>query len=336
MAVKKEPSQDDLALAIRLLKSGELVAFPTETVYGLGADATNAEAVAKIFRAKGRPSDHPVIVHLANSEDISEWAEDISEQAWQLAEAFWPGPLTLILKRQHHVLNAVTGNQDSVGLRVPSHPVAQSLLKAFGGGVAAPSANRFGHISPTKAEHVKADFPDVGLFILDGGDSDVGLESTIVDVTGAEARLLRPGGISLRALQTVIPDIQAVAKKQKDSQANELRASGLLDKHYAPKVKTYLVQDLVKTLEVLQDSTKKIGVIACMTEQISLDLEHDLEYWVCLGDEPEQYAKGLYDSMRALENHVDEIWIEAVPDTSAWLAIQDRLNRASETLNFDL
>jgi len=262
-------SQSELELAVDLLKQGELVAFPTETVYGLGSDASNADAVAKIFQTKGRPADHPVIVHLADSEAVKKWAKDIPKEAWQLAEAFWPGPLTLILKKQEQVLDCVTGNQDSVGLRVPSHPVAQALLSAFQGGVAAPSANKFGHISPTRAEHVLADFPDEIPLILDGGDSEVGLESTIVDLSGSTVRLLRPGGITFSDLQKVVPSIEYEVKQ---SSENELRASGLLDKHYAPKVKTYLVPDIAKMFQSAVQNTESnelnsVGIIAFKTKQ---------------------------------------------------------------------
>ena len=331
-------AKGELELAVQLLKDGELVAFPTETVYGLGADASNPTAVAKIFETKGRPADHPVIVHLGRSEDIKAWAKDIPEQAWQLAEAFWPGPLTLILKKQEHVLNCVTGNQDSVGLRIPSHPVAQALLQAFQGGVAAPSANRFGHISPTRAEHVQADFPDSLSLILDGGDSEVGLESTIVDLTSPNARLLRPGGIPLQDLQRVLPSIEYVAKKKTESteKTKELRASGLLDKHYAPKVKTYLIEDaLAMSQQIIASDEnyqfKSLGVIAFETErsQVSETIFKKLK-WIQMPIEPESYAQELYSSMRLLEEIVDEIWIEAVPEASEWLAVRDRLGRATE------
>ena len=181
------------------LAAGELVAFPTETVYGLGADAANAEALARVFRLKGRPSDHPLIVHLARAALLGDWAADVPETAWRLAETFWPGPLTLILKRQPWVLDALTGAQDTIGLRVPAHPLALALLTRFGGGVAAPSANRFGHISPTTAAHVRAEFGDA-VPVLDGGACAVGLESTILDLSGEVPRVLRPGAVSKAAL----------------------------------------------------------------------------------------------------------------------------------------
>src|SRR5262245_58594931 len=186
---------ETLAQAAAHLRAGRLVAFPTETVYGLGADATNAEAVRRVFVAKGRPADHPVIVHVASVQAMASWARDIPAGARALADAFWPGPLTLIVPRAAHVHDIITGGQDSVGLRVPSHPIARALLDAFGGGIAAPSANRFGHVSPTTATHVSADLGDKPALILDGGASPVGIESTIVAFRGDVPLLLRPGAI---------------------------------------------------------------------------------------------------------------------------------------------
>jgi L-threonylcarbamoyladenylate synthase len=201
-------SATSIALAAKRLRAGELVAFPTETVYGLGADAGNADAVHRIFVAKGRPSDHPVIVHLANVADVERWAREFPEGARRLAAAFWPGPLTLIVPRSPHVGDAVTGGQDNVGLRMPSHPVARQLLAAFAGlggsGIAAPSANRFGHVSPTAAQHVADDLGDAVAMILDGGACDVGIESTIIAFTGREPVLLRPGGIAVEDVVRVL------------------------------------------------------------------------------------------------------------------------------------
>ena len=190
----------DVKRAAELLRQGELVAFPTETVYGLGADAANPAAVAKIFAVKGRPADHPLIVHLPGDDHIERWARDVPAAAYELAEAFWPGPLTLILKRQPGVPDAVTGGQDTVGLRVPGHPLALELLREFKGGVAAPSANRFGHISPTCADHVRDELGSAPDLILDGGDCQVGLESTIISLVDDRPILLQPGVISLPEL----------------------------------------------------------------------------------------------------------------------------------------
>ena len=189
------------------LAAGEVIAFPTETVYGLGADASNPQAVAKVFALKGRPSDHPLIVHVASIEGLREWGRDAPPAAFALAESFWPGPLTLIVKRSPRVPDAVTGGQETVGLRCPSHPMAQELLLEFArvgsGAIAAPSANRFGHVSPTTADHVRDEF-GAGLFILDGGACEVGLESTIVDLSRGAPVLLRPGAITRAQIAEVI------------------------------------------------------------------------------------------------------------------------------------
>ena len=190
--------------AAELLRRGELVAFPTETVYGLGADAGNPDAVRRIFAAKGRPADHPVIVHLATAGWLERWAAPVTPEAYRLAQHFWPGPLTIILPRAPTVLDLVTGGQPTVGLRVPDHPVAQALLEAFGDGIAAPSANRFGRISPTRAEHVRAELGASIALVLDGGATRVGLESTIVDLSGAEPVLLRPGFVGVAELEAVL------------------------------------------------------------------------------------------------------------------------------------
>ncbi|WP_442770390.1 L-threonylcarbamoyladenylate synthase, partial [Zoogloea ramigera] len=195
---------NDIQRAVQLLRQGELVALPTETVYGLGADALNPDAVAKIFAAKGRPSDHPLIVHLADASQIMTWAREVPKDAIALARAFWPGPLTLILKRDESVPDLVTGGQDTVGLRVPNHPVALELLRAFGSGVAAPSANRFGRISPTTAEHVRQELGERVALILDGGACAVGLESTIVDLSRGVPVILRPGAIGADDIARVL------------------------------------------------------------------------------------------------------------------------------------
>jgi L-threonylcarbamoyladenylate synthase len=247
--------------AANILHQGDLVAFPTETVYGLGADAGNADALAKLYAVKGRPVSHPVIVHLADAGQMNHWATDIPPAAWVLADAFWPGPLTLILPRASHVLDAITGGQNTVGLRVPSHPLAQALLQAFGRGLAAPSANRFGRISPTKAAHVREDFSDAELpWLLDGGDCAVGVESTIVAFQHGFPFVLRPGMITTEQIKAVcssggerigtltdvlpIPSLKELTQQEHYSQEGDLetiRVSGLLTRHYAPRTKLYLV-----------------------------------------------------------------------------------------------
>ncbi|HEY3563816.1 MAG TPA: L-threonylcarbamoyladenylate synthase, partial [Casimicrobiaceae bacterium] len=218
-----------IARAAALLREGRLVAFPTETVYGLGADASNARAVRRIFAVKGRPEDHPVIVHVADLAHALRWAASLPDAARALAEAFWPGPLTLIVPRAAHVDDIVTGGQASVGLRAPSHPVAQALLRAFGGGIAAPSANRFGHVSATTAQHVVDDLGDGVDLVLDAGASPVGIESTIVACTTATPMLLRPGAIGQDAIARVLGRAPAARE------TSAPRASGSLPSHYAPR-----------------------------------------------------------------------------------------------------
>jgi L-threonylcarbamoyladenylate synthase len=196
--------QDSIQQAAQLLRKGRLVAVPTETVYGLGADATNPEAIKKIFAAKGRPADHPLIVHIPDASYLNAWAVDIPDSALILAERFWPGPLTLVLKKQPDVPLEVTGGQETIALRVPNHPVALNLLKVFGGGIAAPSANRFCRISPTQASHVAEELGDKVDLILDGGACQVGLESTIVDLSSGNPKLLRPGQIGKAEIEELL------------------------------------------------------------------------------------------------------------------------------------
>jgi L-threonylcarbamoyladenylate synthase len=309
-----------IARAAELLRAGEVVAFPTETVYGLGADAGNADAVARIYALKGRPSAHPVIVHLAAAGRLDEWAVDVPEGARKLAHAFWPGPLTLVLKRAPQVPDAVTGGQDTVGLRVPSHPVAQALLAAFGGGVAAPSANKFGRVSPTLAEHVFADFALAVPLILDGGATNVGIESTIVDLSGGGPRLLRPGGTPAAAIEELLGAPLAAAD------AAAPRAPGTLPSHYAPKAHVKLVKR-VEMLETLSSHKgRRLGVLALEVKVPRLNpaLQRVVPAIAT------QYAHDLYAAMRALDaQNVDVILVETPPASPAWAAIHDRLARAA-------
>ncbi len=225
-----------LARAVELLRAGRLVAFPTETVYGLGADASNPDAVARIFEAKGRPADHPLIVHLAAADAIDAWAVDVPPLARTLAAACWPGPLTLVLRRSASVPDAVTGGLPTVGLRVPAHPVALRLLRAFGGGIAAPSANRFGTVSPTTAAHVRESLGDRVDLVLDGGPSTVGVESTIVDLSGDAPAILRPGGLPREVLEAIAGVPLPIRE------GGEVRAPGMLAAHYAPDARLELVE----------------------------------------------------------------------------------------------
>jgi L-threonylcarbamoyladenylate synthase len=307
------PNAQTIALAVELLKKGELVAFPTETVYGLGADASNGEAVKKIFAAKGRPADHPVIVHVASLEALESWAKDVPLMAYKLTEAFWPGPLTLILKRSSDVLDAVTGGQETVGVRVPAHEVALQLLRAFGGGIAAPSANRFGRISPTTAQHVFSELGDLVKLILDGGEAQVGLESTIVDTTSASFRILRPGGVSLEAMSEVLGYTPEVVTN------STLRVSGSLESHYAPRTSTFLVS----ADELMVSDT--CGVIALREKPRGFS-----SVWLHLPANAKDYGHQLYAALRQLDDlGLKRILIEDVPLTPDWLAVRDRLSRAT-------
>ena len=326
----------DFAEAVRLLQAGQLVAFPTETVYGLGADAANPEAVARIFAAKGRPANHPLIVHLPGAGHLEEWARDVPPVVWELAEAFWPGPLTLILPRAPAVPLAVTGGQQTVGVRVPSHPVALGLLRAFaqaGGGqgglcgIAAPSANRFGRISPTDAAHVLEELGDAVALILDGGACDVGIESTILDLSRGDEtmRILRPGHITpeqIAEVVGVIPEVPVVRKE-----ADVPRVSGSLDGHYAPRTPMRLAAsaELPGVLDRLGESGKRFALLSF--SQSSAHLPARLQR--CLPEDPEGYAKGFYAALRELDQAGGEvIVVERIPSGSGWMAIADRLRRA--------
>ena len=348
-------SPEVLDRAVALLRAGQLVAFPTETVYGLGADASDPEAVARIFAAKGRPNDHPVIVHVAPGNDLSAWAASIGPDARTLIDAFWPGPLTLILPRAAGVPDAVTGGQDTVGVRCPSHPVAQALLSAFGGGVAAPSANRFGRVSPTTAQHVADEFgPELSL-VLDGGPCEVGIESTIVDVTGDTPVLLRPGHISIATLADALGkpvltraelearlqaqghaqiDAQAHADTQVGTQAGTQtdlqaareipRVSGALAAHYAPRTPLERVPAGALDLRtrMLVASGRRVGVWS--TVKPAADV-----MWVGAPLDPVAYAQDLYAMLRFLDTQgCDILLVDALPDTDAWAAVNDRLGRA--------
>ena len=204
-----EVSDQQIERAVSLLRAGKLVAFPTETVYGLGADASNVSAIRGVFSAKHRPADHPLIVHLSDTAGLKHWASDVPREAWLLAEAFWPGPMTIVLPRAAHVLSEVTGGQSTVALRVPSHPIARRLLNAFNGGIVAPSANRFGRLSPTTAEHVREELDDAVDLILDGGMCSVGIESTIVAFRDGRAVVLRPGAVTAEQIEATLNSVLA-------------------------------------------------------------------------------------------------------------------------------
>jgi len=302
--------------AAQILKQGGLVGFPTETVYGLGADASSAEAVARLYRVKRRPAGHPVIVHFACASDAFSWARDVPEGASKLAARFWPGPLTLVLARSHTAKDFITGGQDTVGVRVPSHPVAHELLRIFGGGIAAPSANRFGLVSPTTAAHVREDLGSEVDLVLEGGPTEVGIESTIVDLSGATPVLLRPGRISKAELEAALG---ATVEEKSDASP---RHSGGLERHYAPRTPARLVPsyDLDKQIARLKE---KVAVLAFSRPDERVD------YWLRMPRDPQAYAQKLYGALRELDTaQCEEILVEAPPEAPEWAAVRDRLRRA--------
>ncbi|WP_343656340.1 L-threonylcarbamoyladenylate synthase [Paraburkholderia caribensis] len=323
---------DEIARAAALLDAGQLVAFPTETVYGLGGDAESPDAVARIYAAKGRPANHPVIVHLATGGDPNYWVEQLPSDAQRLIDAFWPGPLTLILKRAAHIPAAVSGGQDSVGLRCPSHPVAQALLAAFSalrnghGGVAAPSANRFGHVSPTTAQHVREEFGDA-IHVLDGGSSDVGIESTIVDLSRGFPALLRPGHVTPQDIADVLGEMPRLPD---GSDASAPRASGTLKAHYAPRTPLALLPfDVLEPLLAARAPGERVALVARVS-RAGRWADAEGVHFVAAPEDPHLYARDLYGLLRALDRaNVSRILIEKLPDTIEWIAVNDRLGRAA-------
>lgn len=330
-------SGPEIEQAAHCLLAGGLVAFPTETVYGLGGDAENPQAIERIYAAKGRPSNHPVIVHLAPQASVDYWVRSVPEQAQRLIEAFWPGPLTLILPRAAHIPHAVSGGQDSIGLRCPSHPVAQALLREFArlkpngqGGVAAPSANKFGQVSPTRAEHVRAEFPELlgaGLQVLEGGQSEVGIESTILDLSrleqGVGPVLLRPGHISAVQLAQVLGmDIAG-------ADAAAPRVSGSLKAHYAPRTPLLLLSrdGLLKHAEQAAKAGQRVAAVLFDTAGLPACVGVD---WVAAASDSKVYASELYALLRRLDRGgYASILLERPPQDSGWLAVNDRIGRAA-------
>ncbi len=326
----------EIKSASTLLKAGQLVAFPTETVYGLGCDAANAEALARLYRVKGRPGDHPVIVHLSSVEQLSDWAETVPDQALALAEKFWPGPMTLILKKSKRVLAAVSGGQDTVGLRIPSHPVALALLKEFNSGIAAPSANKHGKISPTTAEHVRSELGDLVAKVLDGGQCTVGIESTIIDLSGDVPRILRPGMITLEQIEAVLKSAKNSGKSDKtdkskqdtDSTSVAPRAPGTLSSHYAPStgLKLFAHENLPRAIATAENLMLRVAVMA-FSDPIPCSA---IITWKQLSEEPAECARQLYAAMRELDTvGADYIIVEEPPELEEWIGILDRLRRAA-------
>ncbi len=308
---------DDLDTAVNLLRAGEPVALPFETVYGLAADASNPDALRAIFRAKGRPADHPLIVHLASAAQLHDWAVDIPDSAWQLAAAFWPGPLTLVLPAAQHVSPLVTGGQTTVAVRVPAHPVAQAVLQRFGRALAAPSANPFGQISPTTAEHVRRHLAGKIAAVVDGGPCQVGIESTIVDLSSEHPRILRPGAITPEMIECHLPLADGIA-------ASVPRVPGALESHYAPRTPCYRIP---ASLTESPFPGQRIGLLAAKPAIWPV-----AKFWA-MPNRPEDYARALYAALHEADaSQCDVLLIALPPDGPAWAAIHDRLHRATRPL----
>jgi L-threonylcarbamoyladenylate synthase len=317
-----KPTAAAIRRASAILRSGGLVAFPTETVYGLGADARSVSAVRRIFAVKRRPADHPLIVHIADADQLSAWCPSVPLAALRLAEAFWPGPLTVILKRGPGVIDAVTGGQETVGLRVPAHPVALALLREFGDGIAAPSANRFGRVSPTTAAHVLAELGNEVDLILDGGACSVGIESTIVDLSATRPRILRPGQIARDAIEAVL------GVTLQDDRSAAPRVSGDMPSHYAPSTPVrWLNPAQLRAALRNGDADIARGVIAL---GVAEHADAGATVWRTLSDDPAAYARQLYATLRELDAlDLDLILLEIPPDTMPWEGVRDRLRRAA-------
>jgi L-threonylcarbamoyladenylate synthase len=325
---------DEIAAAVAALRAGQVVGLPTETVYGLAADAANPDAVRRIFAIKGRPSTHPVIVHIAGIDQVPRWAREFPAAARALAERFWPGPLTIVLPRAEAVPLEVTGGQDTVALRVPSHPLALTVLRAFDGGLAAPSANRYGRISPTTADHVRADLGDDVPIVLDGGPSHVGLESTIVACLDGQVTVLRPGRIGVAAIEAVVGPVAARAPSAP-------RVPGSVVSHYAPRTPVELVAAAAVQPAVAAHAraSRRVAVLAARADGLAYDDEaaasgiearDSVTAWIDVARDADTYARDLYAHLRALDaSGADVIVVARPPDGPEWIAVHDRLTRAS-------
>ncbi len=323
----REPrvTPDDLERAALRLEAGLTVVFPTETVYGLGADASNPEAVRRIYEIKGRPADHPLIVHIAGLGDLEAWADPIPPEAWRLGERFWPGPLTLILPCRGEVPKAVTGGRDTIAVRVPAHPVAAALLKAFGRGIAAPSANRFGRLSPTTSGHVREEFGEEAGMILEGGPCRIGVESTIVSLVGETPLILRPGALTAGEIGEVLGRKIGGASEGQVVPA----APGSHCVHYAPKTPleilsgTHLPGRVFRTIR----AGEKAGILALT--QGAGSFGSDKVATILMPSRADEYARELYAALHRLDRSgCDRLFAERPPATEEWIAVRDRLGRA--------
>jgi L-threonylcarbamoyladenylate synthase len=313
----------DIERAVRTLREGGLVAFPTETVYGLGADAANPEAVERIFAAKGRPADHPLIVHIPDAGHMDEWAREVPEEAKKLASLYWPGPLTIVLPRREHAPDIVTGGLDTIALRVPGHPLALALLGSFGAGLAAPSANRHGRVSPTTASHVREELGDAVEMILDGGACGVGLESTIVDLASATPRVLRPGAVTTEMLERVLGAPVPVAEEA------DVRAPGQMPSHYAPRARVEVAasgSEALRAAERGRAEGLRVGLLGSERPEalpdgvVALELDGDLD----------EQARQLYERLRQADHLGLDLLVVIAPEGEGIAeAMRDRLRRAA-------
>lgn len=330
---KNKPSElsyPQIEAAAALLMEGEVVAFPTETVYGLGANALSREAVDKIFKAKGRPSDNPLIVHIAEKSQLNELVREIPDVAKKLIDRFWPGPLTLVLKKAEGIAENVTAGLDTVAVRMPDHPVALAIIAAAGLPIAAPSANVSGRPSPTTAQHVKEDLDGRIAGIIDGGATGVGVESTVLDCTEAVPMILRPGGITKEQLEQVIGQVQADPALLVDNQAP--KSPGMKYTHYAPKAPLTIVEGSIDAIQSLVNearrSGKKVGIMT--TEEAKTGYEADVVVACGVRSDLATVARDLYGALREFDEHeLDVIYAEAFPDTEVGAAIMNRLRKAA-------
>ena len=318
-------TQVEIETAVQALRDGELVAFPTETVYGLGANAQNPVAVRRIFEAKGRPANHPVIVHLDSPRYLHRWVREVPPIATRLAESFWPGPLTMVMPRAGNVHDVITGGQDTIAVRVPAHPMAQQLLTAFGGGIAAPSANRFGRLSPTRAEHVREELGEAARVILDGGECQIGLESTIVSFEGESVRLLRPGAVTAAQIRAVVGELFVGAVGAAP------RVPGSTPMHYAPSTALTIVP--AGEIDAQADAASAGGRrVAVLAQRLPLR-SHKYVTWINAGKRPESFGHDLYTNLRTLDKAgCAHILVQDVPDGEGWDAVRDRLRRAATSV----
>ncbi len=327
VALLKMEIGTDINKAASLLKEGLLVAIPTETVYGLGCDITNENALKALFVAKGRPADHPVIVHIGDKTQLFELAENIDEDTHKLIDAFWPGPLTLVFKKKASVSNLVTGGQDTVAIRMPEHPLTLALLQNIQRGVAAPSANIFGKVSPTEAKHVADDLGDKVAYILDGGTCNIGVESTILDMTGPIKQVLRPGKITVSMLESVLGQSVELSEK------SNIRVPGSLSSHYSP-TKPLSVMFSDKLEQGIQQIVQSGKGVACMSTKKPDAGECN---WLEAPADSVTFTKDFYSNLRKLDSFdCDLIVIESLPEGQEWTAVKDRLMRAAQTCEISI